>query len=481
MNPSSFLNNTKLEHLKEEIDEEAAARLAARRMNVTRTLARFIAHSRWEDIPQAVRHEAKRTLLNFLGCALGGCRDPAVEHALAVLRAFCGPPQASVLGRAERLDLLSASFINGAAANAHDFDDTHLPTVIHPAAPVVPAALALCERGSLSGAELLHAMVLGVEVECRVGNAVTPWHYVHGWHITSTCGVIGAAAATANILKLDEAKTAAALGLAANQACGLIESLGTMAKSVSVGNAPRNGLFAALLAERGYTASPQTIEGPRGFAHVLGHDPDLSKITAGLGSVWESARNTYKPYPCGIVLHPVIDALLVLRATAKFDFESIRKVTVTGNPLLRQRTDRPNPASAREAQVSLQHTAAVCLRYGAAGLREYSDAVVAEPALQAFGKKVEVIDDAALPVEAAKVVIHTADGRTHTREVNAPLGSLANPMSDAQLEAKARELAAFGAPGCDVGALIGMCWQVAELDDVKKLIERTVPLRPDSS
>jgi len=253
-----------------------------------------------------------------------------------------------------------------------------------------------------------------------------------------------------------------------------------MAKSVSVGNAPRNGLFAALLAERGYTASAQTIEGPRGFAHVMGHDPDFSKITAGLGSAWESARNTYKPYPCGIVLHPVIDALLGLRAAAKLDFESIRKLTVTGNPLLRQRTDRLNPASGREAQVSLQHTAAVCLRYGAAGLREYSDAVAAEPAMQAFGKKVEVSDDAALPVEAAKVVIHTADGRAHAREVNAPLGSLANPMSDAQLEAKTRALAGFGAPGCDVGALIGVCWQVAELDDVKKLI-KLASLRPDSS
>jgi 2-methylcitrate dehydratase PrpD len=444
-------------------------------VNVTGTLARFIAHSRWEDIPQPVRHEAKRTLLNFLGCVLGGCRDPAVEQALAVLREFSGPPQAALLGRGERLDVLSASFINGAAANAHDFDDTHLPTVIHPAAPVVPAALALAEGRQIKGSEFLHALLLGVEVECRVGNAVTPWHYAHGWHITSTCGVIGAAAAAARILKLDEAKTAAALGLAANQACGLIESLGTMAKSVSVGNAPRNGLFAALLAERGYTASAQTIEGPRGFAHVMGHDPELSKITAGLGSAWESARNTYKPYPCGIVLHPVIDALLGLRTAAKLDFESIRKVTVTGNPLLRQRTDRPNPASGREAQVSLQHTAAVCLGYGAAGLREYSDAVAAEPAMQAFGKKVEVIDDAALPVEAAKVVIHTADGRTHAREVNAPLGSLANPMSGAQLEAKVRALAAFGAPRCDAGALIRLCWQVAELDDVKKLIKGTVP------
>src|SRR5687767_14307052 len=325
-----------------------AGEVATAQVNATRTLARFIAQSRWEALPEPVRQEAKRTLLNFLGCALGGCRDPAVEHALAVLRVYSGPPQASVLGRGERLDLLSASFINGAAANAHDFDDTHLPTVIHPAAPVVPAALALCESASLSGAQLLHAIVLGVEVECRVGNAVTPWHYAHGWHITSTCGVIGAAAAAAKLLNLDESRTINALGLAANQACGLIESLGTMAKSISVGNAPRNGLFAALLAERGYTASPQTIEGPRGFAHVMGEGPDLARIDEGLGKDWESARNTYKPYPCGIVLHPVIDALLDLRR--RLEPQAVRRVTVKGHPLLRQRADRPRPRSGREAQ-----------------------------------------------------------------------------------------------------------------------------------
>ena len=434
-------------------------------MEVTRTLARFIAQSRWDEIPQPVRHEAKRTLLNFLGCALGGCRDPAVEHALAVLRNFSGPPQAAVLGRGQRLDLLSASFINGAAANVHDFDDTHLPTVIHPAAPVVPAVLALSEKFPVSGAELLQAIVLGIEVECRIGNAVTPWHYARGWHITSTCGVIGAAAAAAKLLKLEETKVVMALGLATNQACGLIESLGTMAKSVSVGNAPRNGLFAALLAERGYTASPQTIEGPRGFAHVMGERPDLARIYEGLGRDWESTRNSYKPYPCGIVLHPVIDALLELRR--KLEPQAVRRVTVKGNPLLRERADRPRPKSGREAQVSLQHTAAVCLIYGAAGLREFSDAVAAEPAIQAFGEKVDIVDDAALPVESAKVVIDTAGGRSHTCEVNAPLGSLANPMTDAQLEAKARALAAFGAPGCDVGALIGEVWQIEEMRKVQ--------------
>ena len=321
---------------------------------ITATLARFVAESRWEDVPLQVRHEGKRTLLNSLGAALGGCRDDAVNHLLAVLGLFCGPPQATVLGRGERLDTLSAAFVNGASANVFDFDDTHLPTVIHPAAPVVPAVLALAERSHITGAQLLHALILGVEVECRIGNAITPWHYAHGWHITSTCGVIGAAAAAARLLRLDAQQTAMAIGLGANQACGLIESLGTMAKSVSVGNAPRNGLLAALLAQRGFSAAPRTLEGPRGFLHVMGEQPDLPVIVSGLGDAWESARNTYKPYPCGVVLHPVIDALLHLRRSEEFHPEWVQKLIVKGNPLLRERTDRPDPSSGREAQVSVQ-------------------------------------------------------------------------------------------------------------------------------
>ena len=431
-------------------------------MPATTALAAFIARSRWEDVPPPVRHQAKRTLLNFVGCALGGCRDPAVELALSVLQGFSGPPQATVIGRGERLDALSASFLNGAAANVHDFDDTHLPTVIHPAAPVAPAALALAEMHPVSGAELLHAIVLGIEVECRVGNAVSPWHYAHGWHITSTCGVIGAAAAASKLLKLNQPQTVCALGLAANQACGLMESLGTMAKSVSVGNAPRNGLFAALLAKRGYTASPQTIEGPRGFAQVMGERPDLGWLEKNLGIDWESARNICKPYPCGVVLHPVIDALLHLRKVNDLRLEAVARVVVTGHPLLRQRTDRPRPASGREAQVSLQHTAAVCLAYGAAGLREFSDAVAADPRVRAFAPKVEIVDDAALPIEAARLSIHTADGRRLSHEIKN-----ANPMSDAQLEAKARELAAFGAPGCDINALIAAVWQIEDAEKVE--------------
>ena len=434
-------------------------------MNVTAQLAQFVARSRWEDIPEAVRHESKRALLNILGAAFAGCRHAAVDHAIAVLAPFSGPAEASVLGRGERADALTAAFVNAAAANVLDFCDTHHPTIIHPTAPVAPALLALAERKRCSGQALLHALLLGIEAECRVGNAVSPWHYAHGWHITSTCGVIGAAAAAGKLLGLGAEPMVRAIGLGATQACGLLESLGTMAKSVSVGDAARNGIVAALLAEHGFAAAPATLEGERGFTRVMGHDADPSAIVRDLGTVWEATKNAYKPYPCGIVLHPVIDALLELRTRHELRPEHVERVSVRGHPLLRQRTDRKRPRSGSEAQVSLQHTAAVCLLYGKADVAEYTDARANEPAVQAFGDRVEVHDDPALPVEAIAVSLRTVDGRTLALEVPHAVGSLGRPMTDAQIEAKVRTHAAMNAPAVAVDRLIAAVWALDRADD----------------
>ena len=434
-------------------------------MNVTEHLAQFVAGSRWEDIPGAVRHESKRALMNILGAAFAGCRHAAVDHAIAVLAPFSGPAEASILGRGERADALTAAFVNAAAANVLDFCDTHHPTIIHPTAPVAPALLALAERKRCSGQALLHALLLGIEAECRVGNAVSPWHYAHGWHITSTCGVIGAAAAAGKLLGLGAEPMVRAISLGATQACGLLESLGTMAKSVSVGDAARNGIVAALLAEHGFAAAPTTLEGERGFTRVMGHDADPSAIVRDLGTVWEATKNAYKPYPCGIVLHPVIDALLELRARHELRAEHVERVSVRGHPLLRQRTDRKRPRSGSEAQVSLQHTAAVCLLYGKADVAEYTDARANEPAVKAFGDRVEVHDDPALPVEAIAVSLRTVDGRTLALEVPHAVGSLGRPMTDAQLEAKLRTHAAMNAPAVATDRLIDAVWALDRADD----------------
>src|SRR5437868_9546651 len=250
---------------------------------VTQKLARFVVVTRWENIPSAVAHQAKRSLMNFFAVALAGCRTAPVEMALGSLKEFSDRKQATVIGRSERLDALSAAFLNAAGANVHDFCDTHVRTVIHPTAPVAPALLALAELRGVSGPDLLLAFILGNEVQARIGLAISPHHYDKGWHITSTCGVFGAAAGAGKLLGLDERHLVSALGTASTQSAGLCECLGWPAKSVSVGNAARNGLWSALLAAKGFDGPAEPLAGRQGFYNAMGDTPDLARVTSGLG------------------------------------------------------------------------------------------------------------------------------------------------------------------------------------------------------
>lgn len=446
-------------------------------------LARFVADMRAGYIPPHVRHEAKRSLLNFFATALGGCGDQAITLGLGVLSQFAGPGAASIIGRNERVDGLTAAFMNAASGNVFDFDDTHVPTVIHPTAPVAPALLALASLRRVSGVELLNAFILGVEIECRLGNAVSPGHYRRGWHITATCGVFGAAAAVGKLLALDARRMVWAFGNASAQSSGLVETLGSMAKSIGVGNAARNGLLSALLAEQGFAGPNRPLEGPRGFIAVMsdGHAPapdfasHLEPLTAGLGESWEILRNTYKPYPCGVVLNPVIDAVLELRERHHLHADQIHSVTITGHPLLGERTNRPAPASGREGQVSAQHSAAVALFHGVAGVAQYTDVAISDPSTLALRAKVRVEDDPAMAVGTAKVAVRLNDGREFQAAIEHARGSLSRPLTDAELEQKLVSLAAYGCPKLDTAPLVDAIWSIENMNDVRDVMRRAVP------
>ena len=433
------------------------------------TLGRFVAESAWADIDGALRHEAKRALVNYVGGALGVAGSPVVGAASRVMAPFSGPGRVTVIGRPERLDLMGASFVNAIAANLLDYDDTHMNTVMHPTAPVAAPLLALAEQRGLSGVAVLHALILGVDIECRLGNAVQPDHYAHGWHITSTCGVFGAAAGCAKLLGLDAATTWTALGIAASQSAGVMENLPTGAKNVGVGNAARNGLLAALLAEQGFTAAPAAIEGPLGWARVSGQAPKLDEIVGDLGTRWELRRNTYKPYPAGIVFHAVIDACIELRAQPGFDVADIAEVTVRGDQLLLDRGDRP-VRNERDARVSIHHAAAIGLILGKAGVREFEAGVVDDPAIAALRGKVKAVLDPALPRSAAIVTVNMRDGRVSTVTVEHSRGSEARPMTDADLEAKFRDNAAIGGSARLADSRIAAIWRIEEMADVTPLL-----------
>jgi 2-methylcitrate dehydratase PrpD len=407
-----------------------------------------------------MRHEGRRSLLNFIGCALGVARTPPIEMALRVLLPFSGQHRVLLIGRSERLDALGAAFINAIGGNLLDYDDTHLPTVIHPSAPVAPAALAIAQQNGLSGASMLHAFILGAEVACRIGNAVSPGHYARGWHITSTCGVFGAAAASARLLGLDADRTAHAIGIAASQSGGNIENLPSAAKNVSVGNAARNGVFAALLAEQGYTAAPAAIEGPLGWARAMGDVPVER---------WEIAGNTYKPYPAGIVMHAVIDACLALRQDYGLTADKIAHVTIAGDQLLLDRGDR-SVASDRDARVSIHHCAAAALLFGKAGLQEFSDAAVQDPAVVALRARTRAQLKTDSPRGAATATVRTWEGRVFETTVLHAKGSVEHPLSDREIEAKVRDLAEQGGFAGSIEEVIEAVWSIDTMPRIDRLV-----------
>ena len=389
---------------------------------------------------------------------------------------FAGIGQATVIGRRGQLDALTAAYLNGIASHIDDFDDTHLRTIIHPAGPVAAAVLAVGELRGASGASVISALAVGMEVECRIGNAVSPEHYDLGWHITGTAGVFGAAAGVARLLGLTSKQTSFALGLAATQSSGLRAMFGSMAKSHHVGHAARCGALSAFLAESGFDASHRGIEGPYGFAQVMSPRYDLTEVIEGLGSRWEVSRTSYKPYACGIVLHPIIDACIQIRAAAGPAFEAnIRSVTVVANPLALTLCGKRSPRTGVESKSSIYHVAAIALLRGDGLPAAYRDSAVIEPSVLHLRELVEVVSDSQLDRDAAEVTVNLADGKALHARVEHAIGSNERPLTDADLGRKFNSQAVAILGEAASTRLLTLAWQVEGLQTLGTLAGAAVP------
>lgn len=432
---------------------------------VSKELSGWIASCKLDQIPATVRAEGTRSFINWLGCAVGGSNHAAVGRALAAVRPFSGAPQATVIALGERLDAMHAALINGIGSHVLDYDDTHLNTIIHPAGPVASAALAVAEMNSLSGADLLASIVIGIEVECRIGNAVCPEHYGAGWHVTGTAGVFGAAAAVAHLLHLGHRETNWALGIAATQSSGLQEMFATMTKSFHVGSAAKNGILSALLAKAGFESSERSIEAPRGFAKVLSSKQDFLQITDGLGERWEAARNTYKPFSCGIVLHPTIDACIQIRRQRPISLSDIAAVEVRANPLVLKLAGNPGPENEYQAKLSVFHAAAVALLRGDGSPAAFFDTAVHDPEIATLRNRVRVVSDASLGKAAAEVFVGFADGTKITQSIKFAIGSAERPLTDHELDKKfnGQAEAILGASAC--ARLRDLAWNLESIPD----------------
>ena len=435
---------------------------------ITQILAQFVAKHPSRGWSDAVDHEAHRTFMNWFGCAVGAARHEAADAALAAVNMLQPTAQASVLGRSEKVDMASAALINGITSHTFDFDDTHLKTIIHPAGPVASAVLALAEYTGASGRELVDALVLGIDVSCRVGNAMYPEHYDRGWHITGSTGTLGAAAACARLLKLDVQKTAMALGIAASQPIGMREQFGTMTKPFHPGGAARAGLMSALLAKQGYTASPKALEAPRGMMQTVSTKNDWTEITGELGQRFEISFNSYKPFACGIVIHPSIDACAQLRAQGVTP-EQIASIELKVHSLVLELTGKKEPQDGLQAKFSVYHGCAAGLTFGRAAEDEFSDEVVNRADMVALRRKVVATVDDSIDEASADVTAVLTDGRRIHVFVKHAIGSLQNPMTDAMLEAKFRGMSDAVLGATKTTALITGCWAVGGASDVRAL------------
>jgi len=441
---------------------------------ITRQLAEFVSNHPSKGWSDAVEHEAHRTFLNWLGCAIGAARHEAVDAALAATQMLEPAPQATLAGRSERVDMASAALINGISSHTFDFDDTHLKTIIHPAGPVASAVMALAEHQGSSGRQVIDALVLGIDVACRMGNLVYPEHYDRGWHITGSTGTLGAAAACSRLLGLNADQTTMALGIAASQPIGLREQFGTMTKPFHPGGAARAGLMSALLAQKGFTSSARSLEAPRGWAQVLSTKYDWREAQDELGQRFEISFNAYKPFACGIVIHPSIDACAQLRAQG-VKADEVEKLELRVHPLVLELTGKKEPQDGLQGKFSVYHGCAAGLIFGRAGEEEFADHIVTREDVVALRRKVQAVVDTSVREESVYVTAKLKDGRSVQVHVEHAIGSLQRPMSDADLEAKFHNLADPILGESKVESVLGACWSLAQASNLQALLKQLAP------
>lgn len=418
-------------------------------MGATAQVAEFLVKSRWEDVPPAAVEAAKRAILDSVGVMLAGSVEPPARIVQRLAEAEGGMPLSTILGTPIRTGAVWAALANGVAGHALDYDDTNFTMIGHPSVPVLAAALAAGELMLADGRALLHAFLLGFEVETTLGQVMNPAHYERGFHATGTLGALGACAAAAKLLDLDPGQTRHALAIAATQASGLKENFGTMTKPFHAGHAGRSGLLAAVLAREGFTASEVAIEGPQGYFKVLGsRAADPAAALNGLGAPWKilSSGVAVKPYPSCACTHAIIEAVLELREAHRLRPEHVREITVGVAPSVPKMLIHHDPRTGLEGKFSAEFCAAAALVDGRVGIATFTDAKPAEPAIRTVMPKVRMVVDPAIPGDQeqhawARVTVKLVDGRVlevPPREVG---GHPNRPLSQTALRRKFEECA----------------------------------------
>jgi 2-methylcitrate dehydratase PrpD len=459
---------------------------ASKAEGVTREVAAFIRNTTYRDVPEDVLELGKKSILDGLGLALSGSVAETGNLSRAYLKSLgMSKGEATILGTGMKMPVRFAAFANGIAIHADDYDDTQLAVakdrvyglLTHPTAPALSAALAIAEARSLSGRELLLAYHVGVEVECKISEAIAPRHYDEGFHSTGTCGTFGAAAAAAKLRGLDLTPILYALGIAGGEAAGLRENFGTMTKPFHAGRAAESGVVAADLAALGWTAADQILEAPRGFFHAAGGGYDPAAIVHKLGNPWtfRSPGISIKPFPSGSLTHPAMTEMVRLIRENNIRAQEVERVDVGTNRNMPNALIHHRPRTALQAKFSMEFCMAALLLYGKAGLTEFTDEAVNRPETQSmigrihFGVNPEA-EAAGYNKMTSIIDIRLRDGRTISGRADFGKGSPANPMTYDDVAAKFLDCAAFAKwPGDKARAVIDRVRSLEATRDVRDL------------
>ena len=426
---------------------------------LTNYVGLFVTQTKYEEIPANVIELGKKSILDGLGLALAGSRaeSGAISRQFVEQSGVCGG-KATIIGSRQKTSPRFAALVNGISVHADDFDDTQLAAandrvyglLMHPTVPVLPAIFALAEEHSVTGKEWMTAYHVGVEVECKIAEAISPRHYQDGFHSTGTCGPFGSAAACAKLFKFDLSKTLKALGLAASQSGGLRENFGTMTKPFQAGHAAESGLVSAQLVALGWSAAEQILEADRGFFRAAGGSYDPSAIMDRLGKPWTftSPGVSLKPYPSGSLSHPAMTELARLIAVHDIPAAQVDKVDIGANHNMTTTLLHHHPKSGLEAKFSMEFCLAILLLERKAGLSQFSDRMVQRPDVQRMINRINFYIDpdaesAGFDKMTSLLKIHMNDGSVITGRADFAKGSPTNPMTFEEAATKFRGCAEF--------------------------------------
>jgi 2-methylcitrate dehydratase PrpD len=452
-------------------------------MTATARIAEFVVKTSLEDFPAEALPFVRRAALDTLGVMLAGASEPAATIVRRTIRVESGVPLCTVIGSSLRTAPTWAALANGVAGHAHDFDDTNFALMGHPSVPLFAAGLAAAEAEMADGRALALAYLLGFEIDATIGSALNPDHYVRGWHATSSIGTLGCAAAATRLMGLDAEQTRHALGIAASLASGLKENFGSMTKPYHAGHAARNGVWAAMLAREGFTASDSALEGKQGYARAFGGRAPLDEALGRLGQAWHvtTSRVAVKPYPSCALTHAAVDALLRARAEHGFAPDRIADVEIGVHRVTPDVLQHPHPTTALERKFSMQFCAATALVEGQVEIGSFEDGEIANSATRDLMGRIRMVVDDAIPDTLeqqawSRVTVRLTDGRVVALAPGGAQGHPDEPLSDGALREKFL--------GCATATLArdeaeGIADQIALIDELPDVRALTSRLRGD--